>query len=478
MEQRYRSLSGAPLMSFIGSHCLFPEDFATKHSFCHSTACPLRVGVSSGQLVQAFKGAKLRSCKQCRNAWYCSKDCQARDWVDGDHRTRCASICSGYSKASEAYSVQSDDSSEDSETAPARVDKAFNRVTRQQAHDFYNTGASHGKRVAKHLSHLTFEEKCTIEFLYSCGMMQAIMSDTFHRRANSLPPADPSAPFAFPIDIAITTSVDSENIEKWSVLALKFKSWMWRTFNEGPSLNFGGSIPVGFLPHVRVVVCNAIDLLRSWEPRENDNWAVQRETNVMATLIAGFGNQKCFVDEILTPGAPLHCYVLMLLQWSAWRGPFNHLWSAVMQMLLSALLSGLELSESLHSSPAPVNVAVLEPICHKFVVILAGDKSRFRTYKPPDMGRLGQMLDRCTTESEKDRIILDVTNDALQFFSGAATREFNACLRARRIFPSLDLKPLARLAAFHKHQMLFTGALKIPSLQSHIQVCEAVLACI
>lgn len=70
MEQPYRGLCGAPLMSFSGSPCLFPDDLATNHTFCHSTACPLRVGVSAQQQASAFKGAKLRACTQCRNAWY------------------------------------------------------------------------------------------------------------------------------------------------------------------------------------------------------------------------------------------------------------------------------------------------------------------------------------------------------------------------------------------------------------------------
>jgi hypothetical protein len=166
-------------------------------------------------------------------------------------------MSSGSQKLSEAYSKESSESSEEIELAPARVDKALCRFTREQASEFHNTRASGGKRVGKHLSHLTFEEKCTIEFLYGCGMMQAIMSDTFHRRANSLPPADPHAPNAFPI--SVTTKADTENIRNWLVLAGKFKSWMWRTCNEGPSLNFAGCIPARFVPHVAVVgQCNLI----------------------------------------------------------------------------------------------------------------------------------------------------------------------------------------------------------------------------
>jgi len=95
------------------------------------------------------------------------------------------------------------------------------------------------------------------------------------------------------------------------------------------------------------------------------------------------------------------------------------------------------------------------------------------------MRQLAEMFDRCATDSEQQKVVVDMTNDAIVFFSGAATRELNACLRARRILPSLDLKPLASLAAFHKQQMLsiHNDTIQIPSLRSHIQICEAVLAC-
>ena len=467
MEQPYRSLSGAPLMSFFGAPVLFPPDSAPKHKFCHSAACPLRVGVSSEQLVQAFTGAKLRSCTTCRDAWYCSKDCQAHDWVDGGHRTRCAEIMSAFSKLSQAASAESDGSFEETETEPARVTKAFKTEPGEQP-------VQNFRGFAKHSSRLTFEEKCTMEFLYSCGMMQTIMSDTFHRRANMLPPADSKTPFKFKVE-AMASVQGNENTRTWTLLAGKFKSWMWRTCNEGPFLNFGGSIPLTFSRHVRVVVCNAIELLRSWEPKENENWAMQREANVMASLIAGFGHQKCFVDEILTPGAQLHCYVQLLLQWSAWRGPVTHDWSGMMQLLLSALLSGLELSETRHWCPIPANVAVMEPVCHHLVATLAGDVYRFRPYKPLLLGRT-QILQRATT-SEKKKILLEVANHANGFFSGAATRELQACLRARRFFPSLDLGPLRRLAAFHKNQILSSGIPRsITNLRDHMAVYDKILA--
>jgi hypothetical protein len=238
-----------------------------------------------------------------------------------------------------------------------------------------------------------------------------------------------------------------------------------------------GSIPIEMVPHVHVVVRNAIELLRSWEPQENNNWAMLREADVMANLIAAFGHQKCYVDEILTTGSHMYSYVQLLLQWTTWRGPATHQWSRLMQGLLSALLSGLELSETKHSSPTPANVAVLEPVCCKLIATLASDVGRFRTFKPKYLGKLNEVLDQCSTDAERRTVMLDVHNEPIDFYGGVASRELKACLRARRYFPSLDLQPLGRLAAFHKHQILWSGALKCSGLERDLKIFNQVLAC-
>jgi len=158
MDQPYRSFSGAPLMSFHGSSVLFSTEAMQKHQFCNSTACPLGAGLSSEQLVQAFKRIKLRACEKCRNSWYCSKDCQVHDWVQGDHRAQCADIGLCRSKMLNPALSESDD---DTESRPAPVAKAFRGIRAPVRHC---RGVS--KRVAKHVSGLTFEEKCTMEFLF------------------------------------------------------------------------------------------------------------------------------------------------------------------------------------------------------------------------------------------------------------------------------------------------------------------------
>ena len=74
------------------------------------------------------------------------------------------------------------------------------------------------KRIAKNFSAMTFEEKCTMEFLYSCGILQTIMSDTFHRRANCLPPSDAKS-FSFLVPVHAQSKVRGmENVRVWEVV--------------------------------------------------------------------------------------------------------------------------------------------------------------------------------------------------------------------------------------------------------------------
>ena len=316
LEKPYRSISGIPLLAFHGASVLFAEELA--HTYCHSTACLLRTGALQGRLAEAFKGTKLRHCDQCHMAWYCSRGCQEHDCIHGGHRQRCIDVNLAI-KGMPRVSSSGSDAFEETVEGPAPVSKAFGGINQPVE----NIRMHGGKRVAKIFDDVTFEEKCTMEFLYSCGMMQTVMSDIFHCRANSLPPPDGKKLYSFPIH-AKNKAYGMENIKTWDPLTGKFKSWMWRTCNEGPDLNFWGSIPARWLPNVHVVVHNAIELLQSWEPQEDSNWMMLREAIVLANLIAGFAHQKCFVGEMLTTGAPLHAYAQLLLRWVAWQGPFTH----------------------------------------------------------------------------------------------------------------------------------------------------------
>ncbi len=104
---------------------------------------------------------------------------------------------------------------------------------------------------------------------------------------------------------------------------------------------------------------------------------------------------------------------------------------------------------------------MLQPARAKFVSILAADVSRLRFYKPTHLKKLPQLMKECSTDKERGRWQLDVENETISFYAEVAGRELRACLRARHHFPSLNLEPLGRLAAFHKNQLLCTGAYKI-----------------
>jgi hypothetical protein len=206
-EQPYRIYCGDPFLSFSGVGT-FSENLVQLHRYCHSTACPLRAGVSSAQsLAAAFKGTKLQSCSNCRNSWFCSTKCQQHDWVHGDHRARCAEIRVTLGFGQNQH-----------ETNPAQAYRGFKSPEQMVS----------SKRIAKNFSAMTFEEKCTMEFLYSCGILQTIMSDTFHRRANFLPPSDTPV-FSFEVPVHTKSKVRGmENVTVWEVVARKFKCWMWQ----------------------------------------------------------------------------------------------------------------------------------------------------------------------------------------------------------------------------------------------------------
>ena len=37
-------------------------------------------------------GAAFHRCGRCKQAYYCSRDCQARDWKDGLHKKHCGKL--------------------------------------------------------------------------------------------------------------------------------------------------------------------------------------------------------------------------------------------------------------------------------------------------------------------------------------------------------------------------------------------------
>ena len=82
----------------------------------------------------------------------------------------CFHSCSVIGNRTISASLQSGDSFEETETETARVSKAFKTDQGQQPNQNF-------RGFAKLSSWLTFEEQCTLELLYSCGIA-TITSDT------------------------------------------------------------------------------------------------------------------------------------------------------------------------------------------------------------------------------------------------------------------------------------------------------------
>ena len=38
------------------------------------------------------EGTKLTQCSQCYSVWYCSKECQSKDWKEGKHKIDCKKV--------------------------------------------------------------------------------------------------------------------------------------------------------------------------------------------------------------------------------------------------------------------------------------------------------------------------------------------------------------------------------------------------
>eukprot|EP00242_Pyramimonas_sp_CCMP2087_P015470 CAMPEP_0198198800 /NCGR_PEP_ID=MMETSP1445-20131203/2180_1 /TAXON_ID=36898 /ORGANISM="Pyramimonas sp., Strain CCMP2087" /LENGTH=218 /DNA_ID=CAMNT_0043868439 /DNA_START=76 /DNA_END=732 /DNA_ORIENTATION=- len=74
--REFRKLSAKNLDSEVGGRDL---DFLKQDEIVYCRAC--------GK-IKAEK-TKLRLCGRCKVARYCSKECQSKDWKEGDHKNKC-----------------------------------------------------------------------------------------------------------------------------------------------------------------------------------------------------------------------------------------------------------------------------------------------------------------------------------------------------------------------------------------------------
>jgi len=84
--------------------------------------------------IQGVVGA----CKQCHLAYYCSRECQRKDWVEGDHRKECdvfarlyAFLKSSEHAAKQAAEKQAANPAPDKDVRHVEALRAFTRVKDQ-----------------------------------------------------------------------------------------------------------------------------------------------------------------------------------------------------------------------------------------------------------------------------------------------------------------------------------------------------------
>ena len=219
-------------------------------------------------------------------------------------------------------------------------------------------------------------------------------------------------------------------------------------------------------------IVSGVEMMLEWKPIEEDNWKHHPEGMVLCTLLAGCAHQKYYLERMLPPDGPLHCYFTLLLAWVEWEGPDDHTWGTEVQLILSAILSGMELTEkSYHTKLDSALLADLEPAYRKLVQVIHATPS-LNAFSPcrtvsthplnPSIVVLlvqviGNDASRLTPMDEiPSEFFLGMTgvvNHVKLHFAGAALRELAACLRAKKIFPSLDLSPLRELGHYHQKEI-------------------------
>ena len=293
---------------------------------------------------------------------------------------------------------------------------------------------SGARQVSKVLQRMSDSLRRTADLVFLMCNTHTIMADKFDRLAKGLPPR--------PDDFMFNTSIDfhgnttEEIVEEWGPLVNKFKTWMWRASDAALDFERHMPVPLSRVPQI----ASGVELMLEWKPTRESDWEYHAEGMVVSTLLAGCAHQKYYLERMLPPESPLHCYFTLLLSWVEWEGPIGHMWGEEVQLILSAILSGVELTQkSYHTTLDPALLTPLEPAYRKLVRVIGNDTRRLRPMEDiPSEATIG---------------MTGVLNVVKIKFAGVALRELAACLRAKKIFPSLDLSPLRELCHYHQKEM-------------------------
>jgi len=273
--------------------------------------------------------------------------------------------------------------------------------------------------------------RVTFDLMSRICMIQHVMSDIFDRQAKGLPPRPNDFLYTVPFDF-IKGGTSEENVQLWHTYVNHFKSWMFRASRN--ALVFDGRTEEMLsVQEIR----ESLQLLLEWEPKEENSWKSYSEGIILATLLASVSMQKYYLEKIFCAShAPLYPFITLLHRWVDWAGPKDHRWQEWIASIFSGMLCGIELAEKSYQSPLEQSLLQpLERVCNKFIDYLVSYR-KYDTYNEPKGGFN----------------LTAILNEYILWISMTGGREIRTCIRAKALFPSVDVSSVRPLALHCKKQ--------------------------
>lgn len=289
------------------------------------------------------------------------------------------------------------------------------------------------------------------------------ISDIFERRASGLPPRLPD----FSSDITLPFKDDGSNdacLQLCLLLSQKIGHWFWEMSAKGMLFDhheFKGAADLA-IPALQ----DCLLAIRERKPKPETKWKTSYLVACLFNVVCGAAKQKCYVEQILKPSGELHEYMSLLtsfLDLPAIGAPKNHFWVTDYSMsMFGALLVGIDLSNSVYHSPIDAALlAPIEPISAKIIDIVA-ENTPLEVFH--DSEALGDFVASVEAKFHEAHLtgrarIIDPVVDIVKCFANwivgkAQGMVLPGIVRAKNLFPSLDLTPLGEIARHYKQEVL------------------------
>ena len=377
-----------------------------------------------------YKDTNLKKCANCKAVYYCSKECQVQDWKG--HKSFC--------KAAQHVAKNCTDKGNPVLGFAATEDDGPQPATKE----YKGPVALRGKYLAGKKGSKMINASLTPDQLRVFGLvgrmvaLQTILSDTFSREDELLPPRPSSYTYAPDVD-AVAYGDDDDQCDIWDKYTASFKSWIWRATSEGRVFDFKDKKSLMMLDELK----DCLAFAREHQPTAEIDWKITRLSVVVINILSSVANQAVYLQEIIAPDGKLHDYVDFLFENTTLCFEIlemNHLWIGLMQLMFSSVLVGVEFMETVYRTP--IEKQYLDPfeVIAQKMVLLAAKVTKLEVWEPN--------MERYRISNAKFMI-----NDFMMWMSNAGGREFRGILRAKKLFPSLDISPVAEIARHYQQQV-------------------------